>query len=164
MINGNSLPSEIEADPRFASILSAHGHGVGSIGAETAAQTLANLINWWRECLEGGATMESLLTDVDDQVEILTAFRDAVHKDATLLLPPHDPTVSAIYELDDNGEATGHVFHYCNSNCADRHQGTRDFPFPKYKHGRSADYVEGEVCSHCGKPLSRVTSPQLAKR
>ena len=65
----------------------------------------------------------------------------------------------AIFELDDNGEATGSVKFYCSEQCATLAPQQIDFDFPRYSDGQSADWIDGTVCETCGRPLDGPVVP-----
>lgn len=61
--------------------------------------------------------------------------------------------IPAIFELDENGEATGQVYVYCSEECADKHQRNNGFDFPKYKHGVGPIPDSQAKCTYCEKSL-----------
>ena len=64
--------------------------------------------------------------------------------------------VPAIFELDENGEATGTLYVYCSEDCADQDQKTPYFDFPKYKHGVGTLPDTQNKCCYCGKSFEHL--------
>lgn len=82
---GEVTPKQVEDDPRFERFFDC-GWGHSSSSSDLGSQAFAALINWWRNCLQGGSTLpEMVAADVNDLKTMLDAFRDAVLKDPTLV-------------------------------------------------------------------------------
>ena len=57
----------------------------------------------------------------------------------------------AIYILNDEGEATGEVRHFCDADCRIRYTDSNCLKGVAYSYGESQDYVQGTQCDECGK-------------
>src|ERR1035437_1202317 len=68
-------------------------------------------------------------------------------------------SVPAIFELDDDGEATGCVYHYCCDDHASSSPQLGGFHFAKYKHGLCGDYIAGTTCYMCGEIVGDGPAP-----
>ena len=60
------------------------------------------------------------------------------------------PFVPAIYEVDENGDATGVVHFFCSEDCRASHI---LLALNGYVDGDDSDWIEGTVCEQCNKPL-----------
>jgi hypothetical protein len=64
----------------------------------------------------------------------------------------------AIFELDDSGEATGLVAHYCSEKC--RFNSYREERgFEREVKGFSNDWLADELCFQCGQHLREIGKP-----
>jgi hypothetical protein len=62
----------------------------------------------------------------------------------------------AIFELDENGEATGQVTLFCSEKCACKFQNVGAIEYPSYSHGKSEVTMRGLVCVECGESLDEL--------
>ena len=63
--------------------------------------------------------------------------------------------ILALFEVDDNGEATGRVFHFCGDNdCRSMFKDSFD-GILSLKEGVSRDAVQGSVCDFCMKEIGK---------
>lgn len=70
---------------------------------------------------------------------------------------PWYDTLPCLFELDENGEATGVVALYCSQDCL-----TKDSPgFERFEQGKSHinDICSGAECWHCGEPFEVANCP-----
>ncbi len=80
MLNEDVSVDVIEEDPRFEAILD---DGSGSL--HTSAHAVAELVGWFRCCINAGVGLEEVVDDIDDVVAVLRRFKAAVLKDPTLI-------------------------------------------------------------------------------
>ncbi len=57
----------------------------------------------------------------------------------------------ALYVIDDSGEATGRVYHFCSEWCREQFASCTDEPVNA---GESNDWIDGTVCDFCEQPLA----------
>jgi hypothetical protein len=123
----HTTPEAVEADGRYAQrVFSVAYLGTPSSASLTGSHAIAGLINWWADCEP--TPLEQLLTDVDDLIKVLQAFRAAVQADPTMLRP-----MAATHEVVDFGdgpldETRGYPFSGNEPACSEwvnRHQKIR---------------------------------------
>jgi hypothetical protein len=76
-------PERIEEDERYTDIFDSAGYGTPSSASMIGSYAIASMVHWWANCEP--TPLPQLLTDVDDLITVLKAFKRAALADPTIV-------------------------------------------------------------------------------